>query len=97
MPNLLSYRRISPVGFARTHDNQIGIDRVEGTGKDAAGRLKAKLVGDVAIGEAIQRAGAITPVPDGVGPMTIAMDAEYAPRGAIEDRAKANFLTAAPR
>ncbi len=32
-----------------------------------------KLVGDVAFGEASERAGAITPVPGGVGPMTIAM------------------------
>jgi methylenetetrahydrofolate dehydrogenase (NADP+) / methenyltetrahydrofolate cyclohydrolase len=30
------------------------------------------LVGDVAYGEALERAGAITPVPGGVGPMTIA-------------------------
>jgi len=33
---------------------------------------KAKLVGDVAYAEAAQVAGAITPVPGGVGPMTIA-------------------------
>ena len=32
-----------------------------------------KLVGDVAFEEASARAGAITPVPGGVGPMTIAM------------------------
>lgn len=32
-----------------------------------------KLVGDVEFGEASRRAGAITPVPGGVGPMTIAM------------------------
>ena len=31
-----------------------------------------KLVGDVAYAEALPRAGAITPVPGGVGPMTIA-------------------------
>jgi len=34
---------------------------------------EGKLVGDVAFQEARQRAGAITPVPGGVGPMTIAM------------------------
>jgi methylenetetrahydrofolate dehydrogenase (NADP+)/methenyltetrahydrofolate cyclohydrolase len=34
---------------------------------------KTKLVGDVAFDEASQVAGAITPVPGGVGPMTIAM------------------------
>ena len=32
-----------------------------------------KLLGDVAFGEALEVAGAITPVPGGVGPMTIAM------------------------
>jgi methylenetetrahydrofolate dehydrogenase (NADP+)/methenyltetrahydrofolate cyclohydrolase len=31
------------------------------------------LVGDVAFAEAVEVAGAITPVPGGVGPMTIAM------------------------
>jgi methylenetetrahydrofolate dehydrogenase (NADP+)/methenyltetrahydrofolate cyclohydrolase len=33
---------------------------------------KTKLVGDVCYGEAMEIAGAITPVPGGVGPMTIA-------------------------
>jgi len=33
---------------------------------------KTKLVGDVCYGEAMEVAGAITPVPGGVGPMTIA-------------------------
>jgi methylenetetrahydrofolate dehydrogenase (NADP+) / methenyltetrahydrofolate cyclohydrolase len=45
----------------------VGINRVPGT---AAG--KTKLVGDVAFAEAAAVAGAITPVPGGVGPMTIA-------------------------
>jgi methylenetetrahydrofolate dehydrogenase (NADP+)/methenyltetrahydrofolate cyclohydrolase len=44
----------------------VGINRVEGE----AG--KTKLVGDVAFSEALDVAGAITPVPGGVGPMTIA-------------------------
>ena len=44
----------------------VGINRVpDGDGK-------SKLVGDVAFDEAAQVAGAITPVPGGVGPMTIA-------------------------
>jgi methylenetetrahydrofolate dehydrogenase (NADP+) / methenyltetrahydrofolate cyclohydrolase len=43
----------------------VGINRIERNGK-------AKLVGDVAYDEAAQVAGAITPVPGGVGPMTIA-------------------------
>jgi methylenetetrahydrofolate dehydrogenase (NADP+)/methenyltetrahydrofolate cyclohydrolase len=34
---------------------------------------KTRLVGDVAFAQALPRAGAITPVPGGVGPMTIAM------------------------
>jgi len=44
----------------------VGINRIE----QAEG--KARLVGDVAFAEAIEVAGAITPVPGGVGPMTIA-------------------------
>ncbi|TCT11770.1 methenyltetrahydrofolate cyclohydrolase /5,10-methylenetetrahydrofolate dehydrogenase (NADP+) [Tepidamorphus gemmatus] len=44
----------------------VGINRV------AAGDGTARLVGDVAFDEARQVAGAITPVPGGVGPMTIA-------------------------
>jgi len=44
----------------------VGIHRVEGPDG------KAKLHGDVAFAEAIGVAGAITPVPGGVGPMTIA-------------------------
>ncbi len=45
----------------------VGINRIEG--QDG----KARLVGDVAFDEARKVAGAITPVPGGVGPMTIAM------------------------
>jgi methylenetetrahydrofolate dehydrogenase (NADP+)/methenyltetrahydrofolate cyclohydrolase len=45
----------------------VGINRVPSD--DGKGRL----VGDVAYDEAIEVAGAITPVPGGVGPMTIAM------------------------
>ena len=44
----------------------VGINRVP---KDSGG---TRLVGDVAYDEAVQVAGAITPVPGGVGPMTIA-------------------------
>ena len=44
----------------------VGINRVPGEGG------KTKLVGDVAFAEAKGVAGAITPVPGGVGPMTIA-------------------------
>jgi methylenetetrahydrofolate dehydrogenase (NADP+)/methenyltetrahydrofolate cyclohydrolase len=43
----------------------VGINRVSAGGK-------SRIVGDVAFAEAAQVAGAITPVPGGVGPMTIA-------------------------
>ncbi|HET7410164.1 MAG TPA: bifunctional methylenetetrahydrofolate dehydrogenase/methenyltetrahydrofolate cyclohydrolase, partial [Paracoccaceae bacterium] len=45
----------------------VGINRVE------AEDGKMRLVGDVAFDEAKEVAGAITPVPGGVGPMTIAV------------------------
>ncbi len=45
----------------------VGINRI------AAGEGKTRLVGDVAFDEAAEVAGAITPVPGGVGPMTIAV------------------------
>jgi methylenetetrahydrofolate dehydrogenase (NADP+)/methenyltetrahydrofolate cyclohydrolase len=44
----------------------VGINRVPGQSG------KSRIVGDVAFAEAIEVAGAITPVPGGVGPMTIA-------------------------
>ena len=44
----------------------VGINRIEAEGG------KSRLVGDVAFDEAAEVAGAITPVPGGVGPMTIA-------------------------
>jgi methylenetetrahydrofolate dehydrogenase (NADP+)/methenyltetrahydrofolate cyclohydrolase len=46
----------------------VGINRLD----DPANPGKTKLVGDVAFAAAAERAGAITPVPGGVGPMTIA-------------------------
>ncbi len=49
----------------------VGINRIEVEGPD--GQKKTKLVGDVATAEAMEVAGAITPVPGGVGPMTIAV------------------------
>ena len=45
----------------------VGINRID------AGEGKTKLVGDVAFDEVARVAGAITPVPGGVGPMTIAV------------------------
>ena len=51
----------------------VGINRVAAQGHDASGKPKTRLVGDVAYAEAAEVAGAITPVPGGVGRMTIAM------------------------
>jgi methylenetetrahydrofolate dehydrogenase (NADP+) / methenyltetrahydrofolate cyclohydrolase len=48
----------------------VGINRIPAPDK---GEGKTRLVGDVAFAEATRAAGAITPVPGGVGPMTIAM------------------------
>ena len=48
----------------------VGINRVPAPEK---GEGKYRLVGDVAFDEAAKHAGAITPVPGGVGPMTIAL------------------------
>ncbi|MBB4304266.1 methylenetetrahydrofolate dehydrogenase (NADP+)/methenyltetrahydrofolate cyclohydrolase [Rhodobium orientis] len=47
----------------------VGINRIPAPEK---GDGKTRLVGDVAFEEAVEVAGAITPVPGGVGPMTIA-------------------------
>jgi methylenetetrahydrofolate dehydrogenase (NADP+)/methenyltetrahydrofolate cyclohydrolase len=47
----------------------VGINRVE----DATSERAYRLVGDVAFEEVAKKAAAITPVPGGVGPMTIAM------------------------
>ena len=47
----------------------VGINRIPAPEK---GEGKHKLVGDVEFASAVEVAGAITPVPGGVGPMTIA-------------------------
>ncbi|MDZ7317260.1 MAG: bifunctional methylenetetrahydrofolate dehydrogenase/methenyltetrahydrofolate cyclohydrolase FolD [candidate division KSB1 bacterium] len=47
----------------------VGVNRVE----DPSNPKGYKLVGDVDFASAVETAGAITPVPGGVGPMTIAM------------------------
>ena len=59
----------------------VGVNRVDAPEKGQSG---TKLVGDVDFAEALTVAGAVTPVPGGVGPMTIAM-------------LMANTLTAAKR
>ena len=48
----------------------VGINRIDIT---VDGEAKSKLTGDVQFDEAVHIAAAITPVPGGVGPMTIAM------------------------
>ena len=48
----------------------VGINRID---VEVDGEKKKKLTGDVDFAEAVEVAGAITPVPGGVGPMTIAM------------------------
>jgi len=48
----------------------VGMNRVE---TEVEGEMKSRLTGDVDFEAAIQAAMAITPVPGGVGPMTIAM------------------------
>lgn len=48
----------------------VGINRIPAPEK---GEGKSRMVGDVAFDESAKVAGAITPVPGGVGPMTIAM------------------------
>jgi methylenetetrahydrofolate dehydrogenase (NADP+)/methenyltetrahydrofolate cyclohydrolase len=63
----------------------VGINRVERDGK-------TKLVGDVAFEEAASRAAAITPVPGGVGPMTIACLLANAARAAARRRGLADPL-----
>ncbi|MFT6865107.1 MAG: methylenetetrahydrofolate dehydrogenase (NADP+)/methenyltetrahydrofolate cyclohydrolase [Akkermansiaceae bacterium] len=47
----------------------VGINRVE----DSSAKRGYRLCGDVAFDEVLEKAGAVTPVPGGVGPMTIAM------------------------
>ncbi len=47
----------------------VGVNRVD----DETRKRGYRLVGDVAFDEAVEVAGALTPVPGGVGPMTIAM------------------------
>lgn len=47
----------------------VGINRID----DATAKNGSRLVGDVAFDEVAPKAAAITPVPGGVGPMTIAM------------------------
>ena len=58
----------------------VGINRVPAAGG------KSRLVGDVAFAEAVEVAGALTPVPGGVGPMTVACLLENTLRAARAQR-----------
>lgn len=61
----------------------VGINRID----DPSAPKGSRLVGDVAYDEVAEVAGAITPVPGGVGPMTIAMLMQNTLRGAeLADR-----------
>ena len=50
----------------------VGINRVPSLDPEKAAQGKTRVVGDVAFQEALKVAGWVTPVPGGVGPMTIA-------------------------
>lgn len=71
-------------------DRRPRINRID----DGSG--KSKVVGDVDYATAVTRAGAITPVPGGVGPMTIACLLMNTVNAAIRSRfgAKAQTLKA---
>ncbi len=55
----------------------VGINRVDQSSSRGGSRRPPRppggLVGDVCFDEAMEVAGAVTPVPGGVGPMTVAM------------------------
>jgi methylenetetrahydrofolate dehydrogenase (NADP+)/methenyltetrahydrofolate cyclohydrolase len=71
----------------------VGINRIPAEGGDASGSPKTRLVGDVNFEEALTRAGAITPVPGGVGPMTIAMLMSNTLKAALRIPRRADPLT----
>ena len=64
-PNMIDARWLKPGAVVI----DVGINRVE---QEVDGERKTRLVGDVDFASASQVAKAITPVPGGVGPMTIA-------------------------
>jgi methylenetetrahydrofolate dehydrogenase (NADP+)/methenyltetrahydrofolate cyclohydrolase len=68
----------------------VGINRVPAPEK---GEGKTKLVGDVDFAAAAKVAGAITPVPGGVGPMTIALLMANTVTAAARRAGRANIAT----
>ena len=68
IPNLIGKDMVKPGAVVI----DVGINRVDNQNKDAGGK-PYKLVGDVDFAAVEPIAGAITPVPGGIGPMTVAM------------------------
>ncbi|MBN1489770.1 MAG: bifunctional 5,10-methylenetetrahydrofolate dehydrogenase/5,10-methenyltetrahydrofolate cyclohydrolase [Phycisphaerae bacterium] len=66
-PNLIRAKHVKPGAVVI----DVGVNRITSTGGD--GKTKTVTVGDVAFDEVKEVAGAITPVPGGVGPVTVAM------------------------
>ena len=89
-----SRRRVPARGHRRGRRGQAGagawrLDRAWRHGdrrRRSTGFADGRLVGDVAFAEAVQVAGAITPVPGGVGPMTIACLLENTVTAALRRR-----------
>ncbi|MDQ7006464.1 MAG: bifunctional 5,10-methylenetetrahydrofolate dehydrogenase/5,10-methenyltetrahydrofolate cyclohydrolase [Acidobacteriota bacterium] len=89
-PGLIRGRHIKPgavvidVGINRVDDRELAEDLLSGQPRRWERFLKKghTLVGDVHFGEARERAGAVTPVPGGVGPLTVAMLLENTLEGA---------------
>jgi len=66
-PGLIGAEHVSPGAIVI----DVGTNRVQVSGPD--GRSTSRLVGDVRFDEVVEIAGAITPVPGGVGPVTATM------------------------
>ncbi|HMZ50877.1 MAG TPA: bifunctional 5,10-methylene-tetrahydrofolate dehydrogenase/5,10-methylene-tetrahydrofolate cyclohydrolase, partial [Candidatus Sumerlaeota bacterium] len=62
----------------------VGINRID----DASAKNGSRIVGDVDFEAAKKIAGAITPVPGGVGPMTVAMLLRNTLQSALQHQAK---------
>ncbi|TVU70124.1 MULTISPECIES: bifunctional methylenetetrahydrofolate dehydrogenase/methenyltetrahydrofolate cyclohydrolase FolD [Cobetia] len=68
-PNMINAEWIKPGAVVI----DVGINRIEQPAEDSpTGKARTRLVGDVDFDTVVSVAGAITPVPGGVGPMTIA-------------------------
>jgi len=81
-PRLISAAHVKPGAVVV----DVGINRV--TTKDAQGNPVRKTVGDVDFDAVVQVASAITPVPGGVGPLTVAMLLRNTVEAARKQRAR---------